>query len=251
VITTGFTGAILGRLDAIHQHRTAWDVFAASGGDGLMGLGLGGKSRPRQAGPVSGLSAYSAGTFLGGTRSGSSDLAGFDYDGTSGTAGLEYSVNRNLIVGVAGNYTSANADIDTGATVDVGSVQAAAYLSYATKQWFADALAAIGHHELDLARPGVTADTIRSNTDATTIALAARGAYLFDFGTLRAGPIAGLTYIHTRVGGYTETGDPALTFNMPAQTLDTLTGSVGIRFLAPFMSGGNIVAPFLNVTLEH
>ena len=65
---------------------------------------------------------------------------GFDYDATSGTVGLEYSVNRNLIVGLAGNYTSTNADLNNGASIDVDAFQAAAYISYATRQMFAEGL---------------------------------------------------------------------------------------------------------------
>ena len=51
--------------------------------------------------------------------------------------------------------------------------------------------------------------------------------------------------------GYTEKGDPLLTFNVSAQTLDTLTGNVGVQFRTQFLAGGNLVSPFLNVSLEH
>jgi outer membrane lipase/esterase len=192
------------------------------------------------------------GTFLGGNRDEAFASAGYEYDATAGTAGIEYSVNRNLIVGLAGNYTTAQADLTSDATVDVDAVQAAAYISYATRNAFADALIAYGSHDLDLSRPGVIpGDFVRSSTDASALALAARTGYLFDFGQLRAGPIAGITYVHTRIGGYTERGDPLLTFKVEEQTVDSLTGNVGLRFLAPFRAGGGVVIPYLNVTLEH
>ncbi|HKB41907.1 MAG TPA: autotransporter outer membrane beta-barrel domain-containing protein, partial [Gemmataceae bacterium] len=168
----------------------------------------------------------------------------------AGTVGLEYSVNRNLILGLAGNLTTTSADINGGATVDVTAIQGAAYLSYATRQWFLDALAAYGNHDIDLVRPGLT-DPIRGNTTASAFALAARAGYLFDFGSVRAGPIAGVTYVHSRIDGYTETGNPNLTLTVSALTLDSLTGSIGVRFLAPFQTGGNLFIPYLNVTLEH
>ena len=174
----------------------------------MMGLGRNTKPRAKRAVQPTPLTTYAMGTFAGGNRSELANMAGFNYDAVSGTAGLEYSVNRNLIVGFAANATATRADINTGASVDVDALQAAAYASYATKNWFADALAAYGRHDLDLARPGVN-DVIRGSTDASAVALAARGGYLFDFGRLRAGPIAGLTYIHSKVDGYTETGRPA------------------------------------------
>lgn len=255
VVTTGnFTGSIFGRLDGLHQQGAVLGAMvggdADGGSDGMMGLGRNTKPRAKRAVQPTPITTYAMGTFAGGNRSESANIAGFDYEAVSGTAGLEYSVNRNLIVGFAANATATRADINTGASVDVDALQAALYASYATKNWFVDALAAYGRHDLDLARP-VASDVIRGSTDASAVALAARGGYLFDFGRLRAGPIAGLTYIHSKVDGYTEKGDPQSTLNVSALTVDALTGSVGVRFLAPFQSGGRFFVPFLNVTLEH
>jgi len=256
VVATGsFTGSIFGRLDGIQLQgaalgSVAGDV-ASAGGDGMMALGAGPKARQKQPADAPRFTSYAMGTFAGGNRSESATMAGFNYEATSGTAGVEYSVSRNLIVGFAANYTSTRGDVNTGASVDVDTVQAAAYASYATRHWFADALAAVGRHDLDLARPGGVNEVIRGSTDASAVALAARGGYLFDFGRLRAGPIAGLTYIHSKVGGYTEQGDPQLTLNVSAMTVDAVTGNLGVRFLAPFQYGGRFFVPYLNVTVEH
>jgi outer membrane lipase/esterase len=242
--TSGFTATVLGRLDAARAQSS----LAALQGDGPMGLGN--KQGRGPAAPASRFTTYSIGTFQGGSRSDSFDLVGYEYDITSGTAGIEYRVNPNLIVGIAGNYTTGSADLNSGASIDTDAVQAALYVSHSTRHWFADALVGFGHHDLDLARPGVI-DFIRSSTDATSFAAAAKAGYLWDLGGVRAGPIAGLTYTHARVGAYTEKGDPLLTYKVSAQTIDMLTGSVGVQFRAPFMAGGNAFNPFLNITLEH
>jgi outer membrane lipase/esterase len=245
--TSGFVGSLLDRLGGVRQLSSVPGVVVADP-DGPMGLGH--RQRQGRAGPASRFTTFAMGTFLGGSRDEAFASAGYEYDATSGTAGIEYSVNRNLIVGLAGNYTTAQADLTSDANINIDAVQAAAYLSYATRNAFADALVAYGSHDLGLTRPGVI-DSVRSSTDASALALAARTGYLFDFGRLRAGPIAGLTYVHTRVGGYTERGDPLLTFKVEEQTVDSLTGNVGLRFLAPFRAGGGVVIPYLNVTLEH
>ena len=244
--TGGFTSSLLDRLGGVRQ-LTSVAGITVSDDDGPMGLGYRDKSRTQPAGRYT---SFAMGTFLGGNRGETFDLAGYEYDATAGTAGIEYSVSRNLIIGLAGNYTTAHADLTSGADINLDAVQAAAYLSYATKQVFADVLVGVGSHDIGLARPGVI-DAVRGETDAFTFALAARGGYLFEFGKLRAGPIAGLTYIHARVDGYTEKGDPLLTFDVSSQTLDTLTGNVGLRFLAPFKAGGGVVIPYLNILLEH
>jgi uncharacterized protein YhjY with autotransporter beta-barrel domain/phospholipase/lecithinase/hemolysin len=246
--TGGFAGSLLDRLGGVRQLSSVAGIVLADP-DGPMGLGHKQRTQ-RGASPASGFSAFAMGTFLGSSRDEQFSLAGFDYDATAGTAGIEYGISRHLIVGLAANYTTASADLTSGANIDIDSVQAAAYLSYATRHAFADALVAYGLHDLGLVRPGVI-DPVRGATDAAAFAVAARAGYLFDLGQLRAGPIAGVTYVHSRVDGYTETGDPLLTFNVSEQTLDSLTGSVGLRFLAPFRTGGGLVIPYLNVTLEH
>jgi uncharacterized protein YhjY with autotransporter beta-barrel domain len=247
--TGGFVSSLQGRLDATRDAAVIAGLGGAPAADGPMGLG----ATTKGAAGSSGFTSFALGTFLGGSRSESPDLAGYDYESTSGTAGFEFRINRNLIAGVAGNYTTTSADLRDGANVDLDAIQGSAYLSYATTQVFAEVLAAYGSHAIGLARPGVLpGDTIRSNTDADAFAVAARTGYLFDFGSLRAGPIAGLTYIHSRVDGYTETGDNLLTYNVAAQTLDALVGNIGIRFLAPFKTAsGNLVVPHLNIMLEH
>jgi uncharacterized protein YhjY with autotransporter beta-barrel domain/phospholipase/lecithinase/hemolysin len=248
--TSGFTSSLLDRLGGARQLASVAGITVSSDDDGMMGLGHRDKSRTPRTGPASRVTTFAAGTLFGGSRDETFSLAGYEYDATAGTAGIEYSLSRNLIVGLAGNYTTTHADLTSGANINLDAIQAAAYLSYATKQIFADVLVGLGSHDVSLARPGVI-DAVRGETDAFTFALAARGGYLFDFGRLRAGPIAGLTYMHTRVDGYTEKGDPLLTFDVSSQTLDTLTGQVGLRFLAPFRNGDNVVIPYLNVLLEH
>lgn len=252
VATTSFMAAIAGRLDSVRgQGAAAGDIITSTTPpDGLMGLGARRKGHAPPPTPASPLTVYAMGSFLGGSRADAANLLGFDYDSGSATVGIEYSVNRNLILGLAANYTGSNADVNGGATVDVSAVQGAAYLSYATRQWFLDLLAAYGTHNVDMVRPGL-GDPIFGSTSGSAFALAARAGYLLDLGGVRAGPIAGLTYVRSRIDGYTETGDPQLTLSVSSLTLDSLTGSVGIRFLAPFRAGNNLIVPYLNITLEH
>jgi outer membrane autotransporter protein len=250
--TSGFVQSVLGRLDATHVAREAAGA-AGSAGDGPMGLGRAGKSRAPQADPAAGrLAAYTMGTILGGNQGETNALVGYDYDARSGTVGIEYSLSRNLIFGIAGNTTNTNADLNVkgGASIDVDAVQGAAYLSYATRHAYAEALAAYASHDVGLNRAGIL-DSVHSSTDAASVAAAVRGGYLFDVGALRAGPIAGLTYLHTRVDGYEESGDPLLTFKVSSQTLDSVAFNLGLRFLAPFQAGGSTVVPYLNVMLEQ
>jgi outer membrane lipase/esterase len=244
LVTINLTDVIFGRLDASQiRGGGPWPT------DGR--LGAADKSRPAPPpGSVGPLAVYASGTLLGGNASDLPGAAGFSYDGGSALIGLEYSVNRNLILGIAGSFTTINADVNTGANVDADVFHGAAYLSYSTRAWFVDALAAYGVVDLDLARPG-TNEIVRGSTSGGAWAAATRAGYLLDFGKVRAGPIAGLTYVHASVDGYTEAGSDPSRLVVGDQTVDSLTSSVGVRFLAPFQAGGSIFIPYLNVTLEH
>jgi len=142
--TGGLTGAIMGRLDSGRgQDGGPSSSPSASRSDGRMGLGAAEKGRPAPPpGTVGPFSVYGGGTFLGGDSADRPDASGFSYGGGSGMIGLEYSVNRNLILGVAGSFTSMNADLNAGGGVGADVIHGAAYLSYATKAWFADDQAA-------------------------------------------------------------------------------------------------------------
>jgi uncharacterized protein YhjY with autotransporter beta-barrel domain len=255
--TLGLTGTIMGRLDSVRGEgaavsTTTTTLAALGSNDGMMALGAKDRSRgpaaSGPAGPASPFTAYVMGTFLGGNSADTPGLAGFDYGTTAGVVGLELSVNRNLILGLAGGLANSRADLTTGDTIGADSVQVAAYLSYATKAWFVDALAAYGAVDLDMARMDYQ---VHSSTNAAVLALATRGGYLFDFGKVRAGPIAGLSYVYGRYDAYTETGPADLISTVGTQTVETIVGSAGVRFLAPFQASGHLFVPYLNVTLEH
>ena len=253
--TSAFTTATLNRLDANREHNFAGRYRNNGGPNGAMNLGAGEEAASRLGGPREGsiaasrLTVYSAGIYASGQRD-SPSAASHDYETGAGTIGIEYRATRNLLMGLAGNYANTHADLNSGANVDGDALQVAAYLSYTDRHWFGDALVSFGRHDLDLARPGVI-DTIRSSTDATSFSAAARGGYLFDFGRLRAGPIAGLSYLHVDVDGYTEKGDPLLTFSVANHSLHTLAANIGVQFRAPIITSTGVISPYLNVMLEH
>ena len=248
---TGFTGAIMGRLDSVRGADGQAPPPSGGGADGKMSLGALQKSQPApQPGALGPFTIYASGSLLAGNSSDMPNAAGFSYGATSGMIGLEYSVNRNLILGLAASFTRMESDTTAGTTADADVISGAVYMSYSTRQWFFDALAAYGTVALDLTRPGAN-DTVHGSTTVSAVGLAARTGYLFDVGKIRVGPIAGISFVSGKVDGYTETGNDPTAMKVAEQTVESLTGSAGIRFLAPFQMGGTLFVPYLNVTLEH
>jgi outer membrane lipase/esterase len=248
---SGFSSTIMARLDSGRMGGGSAPGGAGGGGDGKMALGALQKSQPApQPGALGPWTVYASGSLLGGNSHDSPAAAGFTYGATSGMIGLEYSVNRYLILGLAGSFARLEADTTTDSTTDADVIHGALYLSYATRQWFFDALAAYGNITLDMARPGAV-ETVHGSTGVSAVGLAARTGYLFDLGKVRIGPIAGISFVTGRVGGYTEAGGDPTALQVDAQTVESLTGSAGIRLLAPFQMGGTLFVPYMNITLEH
>jgi len=113
-----------------------------------------------------------------------------------------------------------------------------------------DALVAFGRENRALDRQGVL-DVIHGGTSADTIPMAGHGGYLVDIGTLRAGPIAGIDYTHAAIDCYIETGEKLLTMTFARQSLDALTGDVGVQLRYLFQLDRIPLSPCLNLIAEH
>lgn len=238
--TTSFAGALLQRLDA-------YRLFAPGATTGaLAGSGV----APLGASP---LIVWGQGGYAGGSRATRGFATGYDYDSPSGTIGLEATPMPGMRFGLAFNYANPHANLRGGAgSIDIDSYGFAAYGSFTGQNLFADAVLAYGRHDYAVTRPGVI-DPLNGATGGDSVAVAAKAGYLFDtFGPVRLGPIVGLTYATTRVGAYTERGDPVLTQSVGATGLESLVGRAGVQVrAAPFSLVGLPVRAFVTITAEH
>lgn len=187
-----------------------------------------------------------------GSRTSRSDALGLRYDALGLQIGAAYRLSPNVSIGALFNYSNGSFDLhQNGGRIHQDAYQFGAYASLSYAHWFADAMAVYSRGDMRVARAGIL-DTVRGSTSSDSFAAGARAAYLFDIAPwLQAGPLAGLTYLRSRINGYTETGDPVLTFAVGSQSLDILVGSAGIHFRFPLQVNGQSVSPYINLTAEH
>jgi outer membrane lipase/esterase len=184
-------------------------------------------------------------------RQATATSSGFHLDSVGGTIGLEYRINANAFIGAAFDYSNPEAHLlNNAGTTEANSYQLGLYGGWTDQNFFAQALATIGRQDYRNTRPGA-AEAITSNPDGSTYVIGGKTGYLFDAGPVQLGPIGGLTYAHAQVNGYTERGDPALTFNVGQQTEEALVGSAGVQLRAPFMAYGVMIAPYVDLTAEE
>lgn len=245
-VATGFADSIFGRLDA---YRT-FSSYGAGNVMNAMATDMPAKAM-RPPVPQSPWSVYGDVAYAGGNRDAQALLSSYNYNSVGGWIGVDYKVRPDLLVGGIFSYAQPNVNLATqNARYKIDAYQLGGYASYTRQNWFADALIAYGRQAFATSRQGVI-DTITGSTNADTFTVAAKGGYLWDLGRFRVGPIAGLAYTNAQIAGYTETGDILLTNVVNRQTLESLTGSAGVQFRAPFMMAGGLYSPFLNVTAEH
>jgi outer membrane lipase/esterase len=223
---TNFSNNLFGRLER----------YRDSTGDGSS------------AGP---LSVYGEFSGAGGTRGGRLDATGYSYYGAGGDLGVEYQASPELRIGAMGNYTGPKIDLAGGAgQIGVDAYQIAGYASFSRPHWFVDGEVAYGHDQYKLTRPGVISP-VEGSTGAEAFTIAGRGGYLFDLKPVSLGPIVGLSYNNVQVGGFTEAGDPLLTYAVGSQGSDALIGSFGVQLRLPTAVAGHALNPYLDLTGEH
>lgn len=228
----GFSESLLGRLDAYRFQN-----------------GLRVQPLPPGAPPFQ---VYVMGNYLGLDHDpvrGSTDLHS---DAGTVTAGLDYRINPNLVVGAAYNYSNPGSSRDQwfGAKTDLTSNQIAAYGTFNYPNFFVDGVIGYGFNSYSVTRPGVI-DALSASPDGGAFFTEAKGGYLFDTALFQIGPIASLAYAHTHVDAYTESGDPLLAQSVSGQHYNQLTGALGLQARKAVGFGPVLVNGFANLTANH
>ncbi len=166
-------------------------------------------------------------------------MPGYTLDSWGGTVGFDVDVNPNLTLGLAvtamyGDLKTDGPDMLDG---DMDTYYVSAFARYSKRGWSHTFVATVGTMDTTYERTVSHAGgsyTTEGDTDGTAFGLMYEVGRAFTLD--RAGDVAGqlvanVTYRHTTVSGYEETGrDAAL--KVDDQTLDTITFGVGGRMQA-------------------
>lgn len=174
----------------------------------------------------------------------------FDADGTGGTAGFEFGLGANGLVGVAANYSRARAKFSAQPTrVEGDALQVGAYATFALGPIFVQGHAGTGRSEYEVSRAGVI-DNLSAKPEGSHVIAGAKAGFLTPLGGFRVGPVAALDYARTKVDGYTEEGDAALALTVSDMRYSALVGGLGLELRGDFEAGGSSLRPFASAMLE-
>ena len=163
--------------------------------------------------------------------------------------GADAPLGRHVQLGVAGG--AADLDTDVAARQTTANAQAyylAAYARLADSRWLGAVTGAWGRTGVDTSRTvGLTGATAAGDTHASTFGASALLGYrlaLPDGGELQ--PQVSGAWVHSRQGGFTETGAGPLGLTVGTATTERYTGTVGARWLRAFdTADGATITPEL------
>jgi outer membrane lipase/esterase len=217
------------------------------------------------------LGVFLNGSLTFGDKDVTSREAGFDFDEVGLTAGLDYRLIDNLILGTAFSYGSAEADFDSsGGDLDIDRFIGSIYgLYHIGERIYLHGLASVGGQLYDMRRniiytsPGLTPgtsvpvnQTAESETDGMEYTLGLGAGYDYPMGGFTIGPFVRLDYVKTELDRFQESipntrpgFGMALAFE--SQDVESFTTALGVQVAYPISTTWGVVLPQLRFEWGH
>ncbi|MGB5835307.1 MAG: autotransporter outer membrane beta-barrel domain-containing protein [Thiohalocapsa sp.] len=204
-----------------------------------------------------------------GDRDGTDREDAFDYDRWGFTAGADYRLSDDLVLGGLVSYSNIDSNFDVTEAVPGGGIEAESwglglYSTYYHDNWYVDGLVAYNQTDYDIDRrillplgedpaPGVeeTNRTARSSTNSNDWTLSIGGGMDFNKANLTYGPFVRLNYINADMDGYSETGAIGLNLSVDDQNNESLTSVLGGRISAAMSQKWGVLVPQARVGWIH
>jgi len=214
---------------------------------------------------------FATGTIGRGSRDRQNDSTGYDFDTAGLTAGFDYRVRDNLILGVSLGYNRQDTDMAGGrGKVDTDGMSFSLYGSwYSESSWYLDAVLSYGdnsydldrHVQYQLTRADGTVSQVdqiaRASGDSTQKSLSLSAGRDFQKGAWNFSPYLRGEITRIELDGYEETMlDPdapgaGLALAVDARELDSRTLTLGSRLSYTMSRDWGILTPHAHVELER
>jgi uncharacterized protein with beta-barrel porin domain len=247
-----FPGKTLSLADA-----SAWYPATGTRGGSAGGDAPGGK-----------LGGFINGSFGTGNRDATDWTNEFDFDSYGITAGVDYRLMPNLVLGVAASYHNVGADFNDSPTVSGGNIDADSwggflYGTYYAERFYVDALAGYAGSSYDIKRRIVIPDnndptqnineTAKGDPDSDDFTASLGAGYALGSDALNYGPYGRITYYNVSVERYRESGAEAsgLNLDVDGQDWTSLTSVVGMQLSYAVSRSFGVVVPQGQVGWVH
>lgn len=223
--------------------------------DGLLGLGA--SDDDATWGKWGG---FVDGRFATGDKDSTENESGFDFDLYGVTAGIDYRIKQNFIVGAAVGYGAVDTDyLSGGGGLDVDSWNGSAFLTYFTEDtFFFDALVSYGSNDYDSVRHIVFSNVngaidrrARGTTDGRQYSAGFGTGWDFNRRSWTFGPHFGGNYFDVKVEEFNETGAAGLDIAIAEQQTRSLTLSAGGHLSYAINTDWGVLVPNARLDWVH
>ncbi|MDD3580125.1 MAG: autotransporter domain-containing protein [Desulfobacca sp.] len=180
---------------------------------------------------------------------------GYDFDIFGFTAGVDYRLRDNLILGVGTGYYHTSTDFNgSGGNSEADSIPFLVYGTYYPGNFYV--MGAFGYtlNLYDMERRfsfGGLRRVAKSSVNGSQINFATEAGYDIKVKRVILTPAVSLNYAKAWAGSFTETGAGALNLTVGNQEAESLQTGVGARLSCPFKAGKARVVPQVSASYQH
>jgi uncharacterized protein with beta-barrel porin domain len=220
---------------------------------------------------------FASGGYGNGDKNETSNVAGFDFDAYNFTAGIDYRLNDNLIIGAALSYATADANIDNnGGSVDADTISGSIYGTfYQSDNFFVDGALNFGSsnydqhrkltyqlNDLPVAVTGRPAANVNqkfyADYDGNKYAMTINGGYEIHQGALTITPSGRFQYIKVNVDEFREdkVSNPnadgsGMGVEIDSQEFKSLNTSLGAQVNYAISQSWGVLLPYGGLNWVH
>jgi len=190
-----------------------------------------------------------------GSQTSSLNQTGYNFTLGGFTAGADYRLLDNLLVGLATGYSNTSSGFyGSGGSINANTIPFNAYAAYFPGSLYAYGSLGYALNLFELKRGINSADIARTASSSTTgnqFNLYGETGYDFRMSRFILTPSATLAYSALWVGGFTEQGAGALNLKIASQTADSLQTGIGGRLTVLLQAGSVKVVPQGYAFFQH
>lgn len=220
----------------------------------------GGAAGDEGSGPLSRLGVFVNGTYNFGEVDSTRNQVGFDFDNYGVTAGVDYRITNNFIVGVAGNYFHTDSDFD-GSRGDSESdtFGGSIYTTYyPTDRFYVDAVATYGSIDFDTTRKiqyVLPTDTVnaeaKGDPDGDQYYFGVGAGYDFPLQAVTITPYGRVNYLKVKIDSFRESGGDGWGMRFSSQNVKSFTTTAGAQASIAVSQSWGVVVPQLRLEWVH
>jgi outer membrane autotransporter protein len=216
----------------------------------------GGRSSPGRDDLLSRLGIFANGQGSFGNQDATTREPGFDFHTAGMTAGVDYRLTEQLILGLAGGYISGASSLDGSAgevTTRGGSISAFGTY-FIGRSFYVDLIATYGWNDYDTRRTvgvGGASATAKGDTHGQQFAVSAGAGYDFNIRAWTLGLNGRVNYINVGIDDFRETGAGASDLNVSTQKVESLTTVLGAHVSYAISLPWAVLLPQVTAEWEH